>query len=131
MKLFLEGKNAHTKHKKYRKKYPTLNVVAYDINKVWSLDLAYKDKLAKENKDVKYLLVAVDCLSLYLRFEPLKSEYATNRADAFKKIIKRPKKVWVDAGTKFKGSSSTLCEKNEIEVYKTFSEKKSAFAEKK
>ena len=35
---------------------------------------------------------------------------------------KQPKKVWVDAGTQFKGSFSTLCEKNEIEFYETFSE---------
>ena len=99
VKLFLEGKNTHTKHKKYRKKFPTLKVIAYDINEIWSLDLAYVDKLAKKNKDVKYLLVAVDCLSRYLRVEPLKSKYATITADAFKKMIKnkRPKKVWVDA----------------------------------
>ena len=38
--------------------------------------------------------------------------------------------MWVDAGTEFKGSFSTMCQKNEIEVYKTFSEKKSAFAER-
>ena len=132
MKLFLEGKNAHTKLKKYRIKFPTPKVIAYHINEIWSLNLAYVDKLAKENKDVKYLLVAVDCLSRYLRVEPLKSKYATTTADAFKKMIKskRPKKVWVDAGTEFKGSFSTLCQKIEIEVYKTFSEKKSAFAER-
>ena len=90
------------------------------------------DKLAKENKDVKYLLVAVDCLSRYLRVVPLKSKYATTTADAFKILImnKQPKKVWVDAGTDFKGSFSNLCKKKDIEVYKTFSEKKSAFAER-
>ena len=132
VKLFLEGKKANIKHKKYRIKFPTLKVIAYDKNKIWSLDLAHVDKLAKENKDVKYLLVAVDCLSRYLRVEPLKSKYATTTADAFRKMIRnmRPKKVWVDAGTEFKGSFSTLCQKNEIEVYKTFSEKKSAFAER-
>ena len=85
VKLFLEGKNAHTKRKNYRKRFPTLKVIAYNINEIWSLDLAYVDKLAKENKDVKYLLVAVDCLSRYLRVEPLKSKYATTTADAFKK----------------------------------------------
>ena len=53
MKLFLEAKNAHTKHNKYRIKIQTLKVIAYDLNEVWSLDLAYIDKLAKENKDVK------------------------------------------------------------------------------
>ena len=126
VKLFLEGKNAHTQHKNYRKNIPILKVIAYDINEIWSLDFAHVDKLAKENRDVKFLLVAVDCLSRYLRVEPLKSKYATTTADAFKKMIrnKRPKKLWVDAGTEFKGSFSTLCQKNEIEVYKTFSKKK-------
>ena len=133
VKLFLECQNAHhTKDKKYRKTFPTLKVFAYDINEIWSLDLAYVDTLAKENKDVKYLLVAVDCLSRYLRVEPLKSEYTTTKPDAFRKIIKnkQPKKVWVAAGTEFKGSFSTLRQKYKIEVYKTFSEKKSAFAER-
>ena len=90
------------------------------------------DKLAKENKDVKYLLIAADCLSRYLLVEPLKSKYVTTTADAFKKMIKnkQPKKVWVDAGTEFKGSSSTLCQKNENEVYKPFSKKKSTFADR-
>ena len=72
LKLFLVGKNAHTKHKDYRKRFPTLKVIVYDINEIWSLDLAYVDNLAKENKDVKYLLVAVDCLLCYQRVEPLK-----------------------------------------------------------
>ena len=58
--------------KKKRKRFPTPKVIAYDINEIWSLNLAYLDKLAKENKDVKHLLVAVDCLSRYLRFELLK-----------------------------------------------------------
>ena len=40
VKLFLEGKNAQTKHKKYKKRFPTLKVISYDINEIWSLDLA-------------------------------------------------------------------------------------------
>ena len=119
VKLFLEGENAHTKHKKYRKRFPKLKVIAYEINDIWSLDLAYVDKLAKENKDVKYLLVAVDCLSRYLRVEPLKLKYATTTADAFKKMIKskRPIKLWVDASREFKGSFSNLCQKIESKVF--------------
>ena len=94
--------------------------------------MAYIDKLAKENKDVKYSLVAVDCLSRYLRVEPLKSKYATTTADAFKKMIKnkRPKKVWVDAGTEFRGSFSTLCLKNDGEVYKELLARKNSHLRK-
>ena len=132
IRKYLETKNAHTKQKKYRKKFPRLKLIAYVINEIWSLELAHVDKLSEYNRGVKYLLVAVDCLSRYLRVEPLKSKYATTTAEAFKKMIKnkQPEKVWVDAGTEFKGSFQTLCKNKKIEIYKTSSEKKSAFAER-
>ena len=41
--------------------YPRLKVIVNDINEIWSLDLAYVAK-----RGVRYLLVAVDCLSRYL-----------------------------------------------------------------
>ena len=64
------------------------------MNKIWSLDLAYVDKLAKYNGGVRYLVVAVKCLSRYLRVEPLKTKYAKELPEAFKKMIKtkQPKK---------------------------------------
>ena len=60
-------------------------MIVNDINEIWSLDLAYVDKLAKYNRGVQYLLVAVDCLSRYLRVEPLKTKYAKETTEAFKK----------------------------------------------
>ena len=112
--------------------FPRLKVIVKDINEIWSLDLAYVDKLAKYNRDVKYLLVAVDCLSRYLRVEPMKTKYATEAADAFKKMIKhkQPEKVWVDDGTEFLGAFQRLCNSRAIHLYSTFSEKKSVFAER-
>ena len=107
-------------------------MIVNDINKIWSLDLAYVDKLAKYNRGVQYLLVAVNCLSRYLRVEPLKTKYAKETTKAFKKMIKtkQPKKFWVDKGTEFKGEFEKLCTKQEIIKYNTHSEKKSAFAER-
>ena len=52
------------------------------------MDLAYVDNLADYNKKIKYLIVAVDCMSRYLRVQPLKSKYATSTAEAFKQMIK-------------------------------------------
>ena len=132
VKQFLETKNAHTKYKGFRKSFARLKVIAYDLDEIWSLDLAHVDKLSKQNAGIKYLLIAVDCLSRYLRVEPLKSKYATTTAEAFKRMIKhkQPKKVWVDAGTEFKGNFKTLCQRRNIAIYQTFSEKKSAFAER-
>ena len=107
-------------------------MIVNDINEIWSLDLAYVDKLAKYNRGVRYLLVAVDCLYRYLRVEPLKTKYAKETTEAFKKMIKtkQPKKVWVDKGTEFKGEFEKLCTKREIIKHNTHSEKKSAFAER-
>ena len=43
---------------------------------------------------------------------------------------KQPKKVWVDNGTEFLSAFRAFCNKNGIHLYSTFSEKKSAFAER-
>ena len=132
VKPFLHTEPAYTKYRNVIRKMPRLKVIVYNIDEIWSLDLAFVDKLAQYNHDVKYLLVAVDCMSRYLRVQPLKSKYATTTAEAFKLMIttKQPKKVWVDKGTEFKGSFEALCKKKGINTYSTESEKKSAFAER-
>ena len=86
--------------------FPSLKMTVKDGNEIWSLDLAYIENLAKHNQDVKYLLVAGDCLSGYFRVEPMKTNYATEAADALKKTInqKQLKKVWIDDGTEFLGA---------------------------
>ena len=43
------------------------------------------DKVARHNNGVKYLLVAVDVLSRYLRVQPMKALYANDTVEAFKK----------------------------------------------
>ena len=84
----METKPSFTKYRPIRLRFPRLKVIVKDINEIWSVDLADVDKLAKYNRNVKYLLVAVDCLSRYLRVEPLKTKYATESVSAFKKMIK-------------------------------------------
>ena len=132
VKMYLETKPSFTKYRSRNLRFPRLKVIVNDLNEIWSVDLAFVYKLAKYNRGVKYLLVAVDCLSRYLRVEPLKTKYATETAEAFKKMIKhkQPKKVWVDDGTEFLGAFKDLCNKRGIHLYSTFSEKKSAFAER-
>ena len=73
------------KYRSRRLRFPKLEIVVNDINEIWSVDLAYVDKLAKYNPGVNYLLVAVDCLSRYLRVETLKTKYATETAQIFSK----------------------------------------------
>ena len=89
-------------------------------------------KLAKNNRNIKYLLVAVDCLSRYFCVEPLKTKYATETAETFQKMIKnrQPEKVWGDNGKEFLGAFKQLCNKRGIHLYSTFSENNSAFTER-
>lgn len=129
---FLQQKDAHTKYRQYNRKFPRLKVIAYDINEIWSIDIAYVDKLANYNNGVKYLLVVVDVLSRYLRVLPMRAITAVDTAKAFSKMIVRtqPQKIWSDKGNEFKGAFKSLCEKRGIETYTTASEKKSAYAER-
>ena len=132
VKHFLHTEPAYTKYQTVIRKTLRLKVIVYNIDEIWSLDLVFVDKLAQYNHDVKYQLVAVECMSRYLRVQRLKSKYATTTAEAFKIMIttKQPKKVWVDKGTEFKGFFEALCKKKDINTYSTESEKKSAFVER-
>ena len=58
------------------------------------------DKVAKHNNGVKYLLVVVDVLSLYLRVQTMKALLAQDAFEALEKMIKRKQqeKVWTDKG---------------------------------
>ena len=102
----LRTEPADTKYRAVHRKTPRRKVILYDIDEIWSIDLAYVDKLGDYNKNIKYLMVAVGCMSRFLRVQPLKSKYATSTAEALKQMIKtkQPKKVWVDKDTEFKGS---------------------------
>ena len=114
------------------KKFPRLKVQAYRINEIWSIDVAYMDKLAKYNNGVKYLLVAVDVLSRFLRVEPMKTKSAADSTRAFKRMITKsiPEKIWSDKGSEFKGEFKQFCDSKNIDIYSTHSGTKSAFAER-
>ena len=128
----LQSKNLYTKYRQFRKSFPRLKVVAYRINEICSMDVAYMSKTAKHNKGFRYLLVAIDVLSRYLIVQSLTTMYSNDCVEAFKQMIKtkRPEKVWTDKGTKFKGKFKTFCENKKIHLYTTENETKSAFAER-
>ena len=86
---YLQSKAPYTKYKQFRKTFPRLKAVAYRINETWSVDVAYMEKVAQHNNGVKYLLVAIDVLSRYLRVQPMKALYAKDAVKAFKKMIKQ------------------------------------------
>ena len=73
------------------------------------------DKLASQNKGVKYLLVAVDVFSRFVRVQTMITKYAKDTLQAFKKMISRkniPEKLWL------------IKERNMLEFSKNFARKK-------
>ena len=81
-------------------------------NGIWCIDLAYVDKLAKENNGVKYLLVRQDLFDRTVSAKRMKTEDAQETVKAFLSLItkrNRPKKIWVDEGTEFAGAFKKFC----------------------
>ena len=129
---FLADTDAHTKYRLPRKKFPRLKVQAHRINEFWSIDVAYMDKSAKFNNVVKYLLVAVNVLSKFLRAEPMKSKTAADTTCTFKRMTTKTfPEVWCDKGTEVKGEFKQFCDSKNVEFYNTHSETKSAFCRAK
>ena len=71
------------------------------------MDLAFVDTLASQNNGVNYLLVAVDVFSRYVRVPTMKTKYAKDTLQAFRKNTSRknaPEKLWVDKRTEYAGT---------------------------
>ena len=102
-------------------------------NEIWFIDLAYVDKLAKENTGVKYLLVRQDLFDGIVNDKGMETKYSQETVKAFSTMItkrNRPKKIWVDKGTEFAGAFKKFCAAEGIQVYSTTSETKASFAER-
>ena len=104
------------------------------IDHIWSLDIAFMEKLARENDGYKYLLIAVDVLSRRLRVVAMKSKSSKDAAKALEEMIstasRTPDKIWIDEGTEFEGVFAKTCEQHGIHTYRPFTETKSSFAER-
>ena len=97
------------------------------------MDLAYVDKLAKENNGVKYLLVRPDLFDRTVDAKGMKKKDSKETVKSFSKMISkknRTKEILVDQGTEFAGEINKLCSAEGIEIYITKSETKAAFAER-
>ena len=97
------------------------------------MDLAYLDKLAKENNGVKYLLVRQDMFDRTVNAKGMKTKDSQGTLKAFSSMITkrtRAKKIWVDKGTEFAGAFKKFCTAEGIHVYSTMSETEAAFAER-
>ena len=97
------------------------------------MDLAYADKLAKDNNRVKYLLVRQDLFDRTVDAERMKAKGSKETVCAFLSMITKKNlhnKIWVVKVTEFAGELKKLCKAEGIRTYSTMSETKAAFAER-
>ena len=105
--------------------------MVYKVEKI-----SFKDKsLSRKNKNIKYLLCAIDLYSKYAFVVPLKDKKGISIVNAFDKIIKqskrKPNKISVDQESKFYNNNfKKWLSDNNIIMYSTYNEGKSVVAER-
>ena len=127
---FLSLSETYTKFRASKNNFTWLEVQSYRINEIWSGDLADVHQLGKDNDGKKFRLVCVDCLSRFLRVEPMDNKSAKQTRSALEKIRKKPEKFRVEKGKEFEGEFAKFYLEKKITVYSTHSEQKSCFAER-
>ena len=133
VRQFLHSKDSYTKFTLAARKFKRMRSFARLRNEIWCMDLAYVDKLAKENKSVKYSLVRQDLFDRTVNAKGMKTKDSQETVKAFSSMItkrNRPKKIWVDKGTEVAGAFKKLCTAEWIQVCSTMSDTKAALAER-
>ena len=122
-------------HKPIIKKFNKRKVYLQFKDSIWGVDLADMQSLSKKNKDIKYLLCAIDLYNKYAFVIPLKDKKGFSVTNAFNKTTKqyerKPNKIWVDQGSEFYNHVfKRWLSRNKIIMYSTYNEGKSVVAER-
>ena len=99
VRQFLHSKDSYTKFTLATRKFKRMRAFARFRVEFWCIDLAYVDKLAKENNGVKYLLVRQDLFDRTVNARRMETKESQETVKAFSSKImkkKRPKKIRVD-----------------------------------
>ena len=126
---------ANELHKPIIRKFKKRKVYSSFKDNIWGADLTDMKLISKYNKGIRYLLCAIDLFSKYNFVVPLKDKKGTTTVNAFQSILsnskRKPNKIWVDQGSKFYNNHfKKWLKDNNIEMYSTYNEGKSAVAER-
>ena len=131
VRQFLHSKLSYTQLTPATRKFKRMKAFSRLENEIWRLDLAYVDKLAKDNNCVKYVLVRRDLFDRTVDAKGKKTKDSKEFVRAFLSMITKknlPREIWVDKGTEIAGEFQKLCKAEGIQIYSTLSETKAAFA---
>ena len=133
VRQFLHSKPNYTKFTFATRKFNQMKAFAIFNNETWCMDLAYVERIDKDNNSVEYLLVRQDLFDRTVDAKGMKTKDSKETVRAFLSMFtkkNRPKKIWVGKGTEFAGEFKKLCKAEGTQIYTKMSETKAAFAER-
>jgi len=131
----IEKLKAYTLHKPSKKKFARRKVIVPFVNHQWAGDLVDVQKLARLNKETKYILLMIDAFSKKLYFAFLKDKTAQSTLNGIKRIIRvshvTPKYIQTDKGKEFENSvvQSFLKQKG-VKWFHTYTKIKASIVER-
>ncbi|KAG8174954.1 hypothetical protein JTE90_002476 [Oedothorax gibbosus] len=128
------GEDTYTLHKPARRNFPRRKVLSYGIGELMQCDLLDVSKYASQNKNIRYLLTAIDVFSKKGYAIPVKRKNADALVEAFKKLFKKAKNIinlQTDEGGEFySGKVKALFKQRGIHHYHSYSAHKSSVVER-
>ena len=106
VRQFFQSKLSYTKFTFATRKFKPLKAFSRLKNETWWMDLAYVDKLPKDNNGVKYLLVRQDLFDGTVDAKGMKTKDSKETVRAFLTMITKKKsshKNWLDRRTEYAG----------------------------
>ena len=107
LKKELAKQDTYTVNRFARRKFKRSRVIAYGINDMVDVDLADFSKLARYNRNIKFLLVAIDVFSRFVKIRPLRDKTSASVVSALESVYSLgpvPRKIRTDLGLEFKNS---------------------------
>ena len=99
------SERANELNKPIIRKFKKSKVYSSFKDNIWGVDLADMQLKSKYNKEIRYLLWAIDLFSKYAFVVPLKDKKGATITNAFQSILdksnRKPNKIWVDQGSEF------------------------------
>ena len=107
LRAFLESQDTYTVNRFVRRKFKRSRVISYRINDMVDIDLADFSRLAKYNRNFRYILVCIDVFSRFVKVRKLKSKTAISVLSALESIYGSdpvPNRIRSDLGLEFRNS---------------------------
>lgn len=108
IRRWLEKIDDYNLQRPVKRKIKRVKIIVSEPFEQFDADLMDVSNIAKDNDNIRFLLVVIDIFTRYLWILPLKNKLGKTVAEAFEKIFREgkvPLKVSTDAGTEFKNKN--------------------------